>query len=242
MKFIKSQMIWIIVLIVISVGAAIVGKYVHQFGMPWLGKQDQWGQFGDYVGGLLNPVLSFAAFTMLLITYRHQVRNSEDNHFFELVKLTHEAASSVVHPEGPSHSGIRAHWNGLKEILPKSIDTYERSLMLDEKYGVWRSQYWEELGSYFESVLFVLRQYVIDYDGSDDKKIYFMLAVRAQMSMAERNILFYEMIHSDYWHKFAPNLYAENFWRGSGDVGTERRKELIDWSVRRFSGGQPNIS
>ncbi len=46
-------------------GAAVVLFYVKTFGVEPASAQDKWGQFGDYVGGLLNPVVAFAAFYWL---------------------------------------------------------------------------------------------------------------------------------------------------------------------------------
>lgn len=52
-----------------GLGAVLVAAYLVYFGV-WLGQMpaddsEKWGQFGDFVGGLLNPVVAFAAFYWL---------------------------------------------------------------------------------------------------------------------------------------------------------------------------------
>lgn len=52
-----------------GLGVVLVAAYLVYFGV-WLGQMpaddsEKWGQFGDFVGGLLNPVVAFAAFYWL---------------------------------------------------------------------------------------------------------------------------------------------------------------------------------
>ncbi len=49
-----------------------VAFYENQFGPVLSSKQEVWGQFGDYIGGVLNPALSFLALIALLITITQQ--------------------------------------------------------------------------------------------------------------------------------------------------------------------------
>ena len=44
------------------------GAYYHNFGISGdvSQKTDVWGQFGDYVGGVLNPILSFISIYLLI--------------------------------------------------------------------------------------------------------------------------------------------------------------------------------
>lgn len=47
--------------------------YFINFGFQGLSKdQEVWAQFGDYFGGVLNPVFAFLAFIALLITINLQ--------------------------------------------------------------------------------------------------------------------------------------------------------------------------
>ncbi|GEM_PF-1061508 len=51
-----------IILIVISI------FYMHYRIYNWVESAEAWGQFGDYIGGTLNPILTFCSFLALLIT------------------------------------------------------------------------------------------------------------------------------------------------------------------------------
>ena len=56
----NSVLRWLIVVSVV-LGAAVIATYVWKFGWVASPKQEHWGQFGDYVGGLLNALFSFLA-------------------------------------------------------------------------------------------------------------------------------------------------------------------------------------
>jgi phosphate/sulfate permease len=63
------------VLLIVVVAVVAVGLYVYNFrGFPWSSDPGSWGQFGDYVGGLLNPLVATAALMVLLASYRLQKR------------------------------------------------------------------------------------------------------------------------------------------------------------------------
>lgn len=52
-----------------AVGAAAIGAYFTYFGLvlgqPAAVEADKWGTFGDFFGGLMNPIVAFAAFYWL---------------------------------------------------------------------------------------------------------------------------------------------------------------------------------
>jgi len=62
-------------LVLISIGVAalififiVVGMYVSTFSGNMASSQNVWAQFGDYLGGTLNPVLSFVTILILIFT------------------------------------------------------------------------------------------------------------------------------------------------------------------------------
>ena len=46
--------------------ASYIAWFWHARGQILSEKPEAWGQFGDYVGGLLNPLVAYAAFYWLL--------------------------------------------------------------------------------------------------------------------------------------------------------------------------------
>lgn len=73
---IRRSYILILVLVatvpIVLVGMAVVAHFQLGADIPWLAVRnaktaEHWGQIGDFVGGVLNPVLSFFAFLAVLI-------------------------------------------------------------------------------------------------------------------------------------------------------------------------------
>lgn len=59
---------------------SVIGMYYYQFGTgpAILSKgQDVWGQFGDYFGGVLNPILSFVSVLLLIKSVTLQLSANE---------------------------------------------------------------------------------------------------------------------------------------------------------------------
>ena len=58
-----------VILFVVVVGCTALWVYKEKFGLPWpidsLGKIGDFGAFGDFVGGLMNPLLQFIVISML---------------------------------------------------------------------------------------------------------------------------------------------------------------------------------
>jgi len=72
---------WLKVLVSLSILAALtaIGLYVWIFRFDLSNKHDVWGQFGDYLGGTLNPLFAFTALLALLYTIvlqSRELRNS----------------------------------------------------------------------------------------------------------------------------------------------------------------------
>lgn len=78
---------FVLVVAVFAYGAVFFAYWAAFQGLPISQHQDIWGQFGDYIGGLLNPALSFLALIALLFTI---VQNQT-----ELEETRKEAARSA---------------------------------------------------------------------------------------------------------------------------------------------------
>lgn len=57
---------------ILSVFALYAGWFYIANNMPVSSSPEAWGQFGDYVGGILNPIIAFMAFFWLLQSVRIQ--------------------------------------------------------------------------------------------------------------------------------------------------------------------------
>ncbi|MDF4434513.1 hypothetical protein P3441_23190 [Vibrio parahaemolyticus] len=58
---------------VIALALSVLSAYIYQFGsMDLSHDQSIWGSFGDYVGGVLNPVIALLALIYIVKTYNTQ--------------------------------------------------------------------------------------------------------------------------------------------------------------------------
>ena len=65
-SFKKSPILWWVLICAILVFAASLGVYLHHFPGDASTEQAVWGQFGDFMGGLVNPIVCL--FTIALLT------------------------------------------------------------------------------------------------------------------------------------------------------------------------------
>ena len=66
---------WTVFVVVILLISAVLGMFIIQFkDLPLSETADAWGQFGDYLGGTLNPFLAFLSFSALLFTIFIQLK------------------------------------------------------------------------------------------------------------------------------------------------------------------------
>ena len=81
-----------------AIGATLVCAYFLYFAIyqnqPAATDADKWGTFGDFVGGLLNPIVAFAAFYWLTQSVKLQRRELSETR--EELKKTAEAQTELV--------------------------------------------------------------------------------------------------------------------------------------------------
>ncbi len=116
----------------------IVAAYIWTFrALPYNEKTDSWGQFGDLIGGLLNPLISL--FTLLvavsvwklqkleLAETRDAIRAQTFDQFFMSVLASHRAMSEQVSLIGISGSNTL-------QTGKRAIDSYRNHLTSHEHY------------------------------------------------------------------------------------------------------------
>ena len=85
-------------LAITAIGAALIGAYFVYFALmldqPPADNADKWGAFGDFVGGLLNPIVAFAAFYWLTQSVKLQRRELSETR--EELRKTAEAQNELV--------------------------------------------------------------------------------------------------------------------------------------------------
>lgn len=66
--------LWAVGIAAIVIIAGVFGAYTNQFSEHALGGPAEWGMFGDYVGGLANPLLSFLTIFLLIVSLYFQTQ------------------------------------------------------------------------------------------------------------------------------------------------------------------------
>lgn len=213
-----KYLLTIVVVLAIALIVAVSINYFSNFPSAKSTDQAVWGQFGDYFGGVLNPLLSFFALVGLMVTLRSQQAESKksesrheeaifDSRLFQLLSLSHSAVSSVkfvratVNQSAVEYEGHRAIAYALNRLQTDFFSQAERgegSEMYERlvpEFNKWKKVYWSAVASYIESMLFLVRYVVENAKGADNTE-FAMRAVFAQMSSDEKLLLFYVMIFS----------------------------------------------
>jgi len=66
-----------VVAVLLVIGLVVLGLYLYKFRYGLSNDNGDWGTFGDYVGGILNPVIAGFAFYLIAKTYELQKRELE---------------------------------------------------------------------------------------------------------------------------------------------------------------------
>lgn len=234
----------------------VFGVYLAKFPLGFSQEQEVWGQFGDYVGGLLNPTLSFCAFVGLLLTLRVQRIDSEkaelrhdkqefDNRVFQMLSLLHSSISSLkIHGSSTisatgiafeSHAAISYAWWALNKKFQGMNNSshliYQRATNV---FVAWKKDYWQGFANYYEQVSVIIDY--VDQNADGDNRKFAFHALRSQITLEERCILFYLVVLSGSTKHFLV-LEEYGFWKEEvEDCLAPLHEDLIFSMKNKFSG------
>ncbi len=248
----SDRTLFVVTLIAFLVVVGVAGRYISVFSTSVLVDQEKWGQFGDYFGGVLNPILSFFALLGLMLTLRSQHAESKlsterhleqvfESRFFQMLALSHSAVSSIklVSPTNPptefeGHRAVAYALNRLQEDYFKKVPSGDSSLMYGKmlpEFNDWSKKYWSAVASYMESILFLLG-YAFESAKGDDNIRFAIRAVFSQLTSDEKLLLFYVMIFSRQEKIFLTNLILGEFFKGATpDDFLRHRSALLQSAV-----------
>jgi hypothetical protein len=246
-----------------TVALIVVGFYLLWFASAPSDDPQHWGQFGDYVGGLLNPTFSFLALLALLATLglqmrelRHSVQelaNSADalakqnetlrlqtfeGTFFQTLRLHNDivAAMEIPHPSLKGRSCFRYYANELRGTLINqgATKSAENASIF---YGIFYRQNQAALGHYFRLLYNLVK--LVDSASDVDKRFYTNL-VRAQLSSAELFLLFYNCLSPLGRDKFKPLVEKYSLLKTIPDDDSLPEEELLrEYDISAFGGRYP---
>lgn len=202
------------------------------YSSPFSKNSADWGTFGDFMGGLLNPTLSFFALLALLKTTKiqsNEILNNRkmltfqqfENNVFQQMGLLQNIIEDI-HLEGNYSykiNGIKKNFSfdeaieGRRAVM-KLHALFDKTLFEvrhDHKGNVGKYEDFYEsflhsiLGHYFRSI-YRLISYVDKQDKniiSEEQKIYYIHNIRAQLSSSELYFIFYSSL-SKWGENFKP--------------------------------------
>lgn len=258
----KSRIVDIIIIstLVIAVTACMV-VYIWRFTGGISTEQEVFGQFGDYLGGVVGTLVSLFSLVYIYKTYRKQVEFSEheiklsykqqfESSFFSLLQNHRSILSSLAHDKVKGNDFMNKVSEDLQvRLMDREYDldsiTYENRFLeedivcsiYEQVYNIYGSQ----LGHYFRNLYHILSY--VEHSDVEDKKQYIDL-VQAQLSNSELFVLFYDGISRYGKKRLYPILEAygllENVKYSDFDYFT--RHQGIFYPMTQFKFGLDSIS
>ncbi|SEU10236.1 hypothetical protein [Pseudomonas graminis] len=266
--------IWLICAALIAVLAivGVAGKYISVFSFQVLNDQEKWGQFGDYFGGVLNPILSFFAFVALLVTFRFQLIANEDSErrhdeqvreqrLFQLVGLMNENALGIRLSNERSqtdeyfqgHQALHHAAMALRSTLGRRlmISSQNTNISMDlfesgkEAFTKWRRSNWAAVGAYIDTVFLILK-FVLANQSSTSFRAFSLSLLSAQLSESERLMIWYSALFTAEYSRYLIALQMGGFINDEeqslDDQLKSWRADLIACSVIWSNMERPNQS
>lgn len=245
-----------------AIAVLVLAAYAWNFWGPLAKDQGKWGQFGDYVGGLLNPTFSLLALLALLATLGLQIRelrlsvkelrNSAEaltkqnetlrqqtfeGTFFQSLRMHNDIVASmeVLSLSLKGRACFQHYLSELEGSLIKhgAIDKYDVFLSC---YDIFYLEHQAELGHYFR-LLYNIVKLVKRTDGIDRR--FYTNLVRAQLSSAELKLIFYNCLSSRGSEKFKPLVEEFALLKTMPNDALPVKNLLHSYSPAAFGGQYP---
>ncbi|MDV5633343.1 putative phage abortive infection protein [Enterobacter cloacae] len=197
----RLSFILIFVLITCSFIVFALYKYWTIFGaLPVSQSVEKWGQFGDYIGGVLNPGLSFLSIILvcftLYTTSKQSMTQSFESVLFELLRYHKEHLSNIkVVYDKESFKGVDALDWYITEVKFNFLNLSNDDMLVQERVKFSIDLVYEEdnffsnTGHYFRNLYHIFKH--IDEASFLRKKerVKYAKLVRAQLSSIESGAL-----------------------------------------------------
>ena len=116
----------------------------------------KWGQFGDYLGGVLNPIFGLMSVVIISVTLQLQIKSSKkqvfDNQFFSLLSLYDSVLQSIDRHssrDGSVKKGRDCFYLFYRDIVRLSI---EAKVPLNVAYSSFLETRGWEIEHYFRTI------------------------------------------------------------------------------------------
>ena len=218
----RGRSVYVSVIVAIALVLTFAGGcYVYQFGGALSESHSRWGEFGDYLGGVLNPIFALIALMVLLYTVHLQTRelHLSTNELRNSASALREQSRSLQHQnfERTFFEMIQLHCSIIEDLdlrkgnvvtasgrdcfrvfcrrLRIVYDRVQETRPLDKvrsAYTVFHEGNQHEVGHYFRNLYRVLK-YVHESNAVD--KMAYAGILRAQLSSYELLLMYYGTLH-----------------------------------------------
>lgn len=239
----------------------MLGLYFYKFNGPLTEDSALWGQFGDFIGGVLNPTFGFLALIALLATFELQVRelrisakelkNSADAllkqnetlrlqsfeaTFFQLLHFNNECVSSMeVTQYSLKGRACISHYLQWFETDFEGNPAIDLDV-LNRSYDSFYRENQAVLGHYFR-FLYHIFKFLKQSEGID--KNFYANLVRAQLSSAELTLIFYNCLSRWGNEKFKPLVEEFALLKTLPNDNAITNQILNYYSPAAFGGNYP---
>lgn len=203
----------------VTVAIFLTSAYAFVFGKyGWSTNPDSWGQFGDFMGGLLNPLISLFTLSVAVKVWQlqktelGQTRNALEDQlktaeqqraearFFDLLNLYQLTLSGVVDssPVGNANGPIvvRSGRAALQSLFSAGVSTCFRTSSHSQQSFEYAKRTWpgecEQVDHYFRTIFMVLRE--AEETLGEDHHFRYVKMFRAQLSREELALLAFNML------------------------------------------------
>jgi hypothetical protein len=206
--------------------------YFYNFGGPLSQDHGKWGQFGDFLGGAVNPFLGFLSLIVLLATLviqsrelhnstielakstealQHQndalIQQNFENTFFQMARRISDIVNGTRYHVSIGREAFRLMYQDqLRDTYHKPYEgfpTEERARAVNDTYEKFYEVWRGELGHYFRSLYHTFKFIDQSHLSEKGKSVYANI-VRAQLSTYELTLLFYNCLWGEGKEGFKP--------------------------------------
>lgn len=198
--FILASILMLFLLAIYGIGSEAL--LTQKISSPDFGKYlAALGTYGDFVGGLTNPIIGMVGFLALIFTISLQIRQNKqsseqsyESSIFNLINLQNNIIENLEYKE---HKKRAAFTKFLSEHKDEFNGTNKNTVMrVHHSYSLARISYEhfnnnsnEIFGHYFRNLYTILKT-IDELPERFERKKYYSRILRAQLSMSELTVLF----------------------------------------------------
>lgn len=243
---------------------AVLSLYFYNFQGNLAPNHDAWGQFGDFIGGVLNPTFSFLALIALLSTIALQVRelrisarelsNSAialssqnetlqhqnfESSFFQLIRLEHDVVNGLNFES--ERDGIvigRACFRFFYHKLGRAheeTNSFEEPGSAERFFSMFYVGYEYGYSHYF-NLIYTILELVKRTDRID--KHHYTAILRAQLSQYEMQMIFYYCL-SNWGARLKPFVEEFGLLKDFSEDQLPNKFLLRKYTAEAFGGEYP---